>query len=199
MARIFSFAAISVTLAAALAGCAGMGSTAPWATLVDGPRGLENWNRIGDANWRGADDAIVADRKADKTPSYLVSKNSYKDFEIHAEFWASQDANSGIFMRCADPKQITDKSCYEVNIFDQRPGQEYSTGAIVNFAPVSPVPKAGGKWNTFDIVVRGNRLTVKLNGVQTVDLQDSKLAQGPFALQYGAGVIKFRKVQIRPL
>jgi hypothetical protein len=45
-----------------------------------------------------------------------------------------------------------------------------------------------------------------MNGVQTVNIQDSKHAAGRVALQYGAGVqgaqggqIKWRKVQIRPL
>jgi hypothetical protein len=40
---------------------------------------------------------------------------------------------------------------------------------------------------------------VVLNGQQTVDVEDSKLVSGPFALQWGRGLIKFRKVQIRPL
>ena len=61
------------------------------------------------------------------------------------------------------------------------------------------MPKAGGKWNTFDITVKGTRLTVTLNGVRTADVQDSKLASGPIALQYAGGVVKFRKVQIKPL
>jgi hypothetical protein len=30
-------------------------------------------------------------------------------------------------------------------------------------------------------------------------VQDSKHLSGPFALQYGSGVVKFRKVQIKPL
>jgi hypothetical protein len=38
-----------------------------------------------------------------------------------------------------------------------------------------------------------------LNGIQTVDVQDNKFASGPIALQWGRGVVKFRKVQIKPL
>jgi len=102
-------------------------------------------------------------------------------------------------MRCQNPTQITDKSCYEANIFDQRPDPTYGTGAIVHLAPVKPMPKAGGKWNVYDITVKGDKVTVMLNGQRTVELQDSKFASGPFALQYGSGVVKFRKVQIRPL
>jgi hypothetical protein len=40
---------------------------------------------------------------------------------------------------------------------------------------------------------------IVLNGQKTVDVQDSKHLSGPFALQYGSGVVKFRKVQIKPL
>ena len=61
------------------------------------------------------------------------------------------------------------------------------------------MPKAGGKWNTYDVTVKGSRVTVRLNGVVTADIQDSKLTSGPIALQYAAGVVKFRKVQITPL
>ncbi|HEX7785995.1 MAG TPA: DUF1080 domain-containing protein, partial [Methylomirabilota bacterium] len=89
--------------------------------------------------------------------------------------------------------------CYEANIFDQRPDPTYGTGAIVKVAKVQPMPKAGGKWNTYDITLRGPRLVVVLNGVKTVDVQDSKLASGPIALQWGRGTIKFRKVEIKPL
>ena len=133
------------------------------------------------------------------THGFLVSKNSYQDFVIRVEFWVSDDANSGIYMRCADPKNITDKSCYEANIFDQRPDPSFGTGAIMHITKVSPMPKAGGKWNTYEITVKGPRLTVLLNGIQTVDVQDSKFGSGPIALQWGRGVVKFRKVQIKPL
>jgi len=40
---------------------------------------------------------------------------------------------------------------------------------------------------------------VILNGEKTVDVEDTKHATGPIALQYGSGVVKFRKVQIKPL
>jgi hypothetical protein len=169
-----------------------------WITLIDGANGLDNWNRVGTVNWTAAEGVVQAD-KSEKGGGFLVSKNSYQDFVIRVEFWVSDDANSGIYMRCADPKNITDKSCYEANIFDQRPDPSFGTGAIVHIATISPMPKAGGKWNTYEITVKGPRLTVLLNSIQTVDVQDSKFASGPIALQWGRGVVKFRKVQIKPL
>lgn len=173
---------------------------APWVTLIDGEKGLENFNRLGDVNWLAQYGAIQGDRmNSGKGAGHLVTKNSYKDFQIYAEFWADEDANSGIFIRAQDPKKIGADNAYEVNIYDKRPGPEYGTGAIVNFAKVNPMPKAAGKWNTFLITANGPRLTVVMNGAVTADIEDKSFAQGPFTLQYGSGIIKWRKVMVRPL
>jgi hypothetical protein len=181
-----------------LSGCASMDGGG-WTTLVDGTSGMDNFNPVGDANWVASDGAIQAS-SGGKDPGYLVTKTAYKDFAVRVEFWASDDANSGVFLRCQNPGQITDENCYEANIFDQRPDPIYATGAIVKVAKLKgDMIKAGGKWNTYEITARGNRLVLVLNGVTTVDVEDSKLASGPIALQWGRGTIKFRKVQVRSL
>ena len=194
---------IAATAATLMGGCATPGGG--WETLIDGDKGLENWNRIGDANWRAEAGTIVADQGKG---GFLVSRKSYKDFIIVAEFWAATDTNSGIFIRASDPAKIGADNSYEVNIWDIRPDPKYGTGGIVDFAavPVPPVFKVGGRWNTYEIEARGSVVTVKLNGVQTVKMDHGKFASGPFALQFGAGVqgvvggpIKWRKVQIRAL
>jgi hypothetical protein len=56
-----------------------------------------------------------------------------------------------------------------VNIFDQSPNPTYGTGAIVNVAKPAVALKAGGKRNTYDIIAKGPKFTVTLNGVRTVD------------------------------
>jgi Domain of Unknown Function (DUF1080) len=169
-------------------------TNAGWVTLFDG-KNLDAFNPIGDANWKIVDGVV----QADKGNGFLVSKESYGDFQIKAEFWVDDAANSGIYIRCSDPQKVTAENAYEVNIFDKRPDPTYGTGAIVNVAKVDPMPKAGGKWNTYEITAKGPQLTVILNGTKTVDVSDSKYASGPFALQYAAGVVKFRKVEIKKL
>jgi hypothetical protein len=178
-----------------------------WVTLFDG-KSLDNFNKIGDANWRVEDGLIVAD----KGNGFLVSKNGYTDFQIRAEFWVEPDSNSGIYIRCTDPEKLTAENCYEVNIWDARPEPSYGTGAIVNLAKVDPMPKAAGKWNVYEITAKGSTFTVVLNGQKTVDgANDPKLASGRIGLQHclgnkddkgvanDKGVVKFRKVEIRPL
>ena len=205
MKRLSVISIFLLAIAFIFAGCAVQPPGPQWVTLIDGDKGLENWNRIGDANWRAEGGAIVADKGKS---GFLVSKNSYKDFEIYAEFWAETDTNSGIFIRASDPNKVGADNSYEVNIWDIRPDPIYGTGAIVDFAavPVPIVNKAGGKWNTYEISAKGTELTVKLNGVVTVSTQNGKYASGPFALQFGpgvkgvtGGVIKWRKVQIKSL
>jgi hypothetical protein len=193
-------------LAAALAftGCASAPSTSPspaapgWTTLLDGTRGMENFERVGDSNWTAAEGAIQADKRG-KDTGFLVTKNSYGNFQMLVEFWSSPDANSGIFIRCANPKTITDKSCYEANIFDQRPDPSFATGGIVHHGKVIKPMKAAGQWNTMDVTAYGSIIVVELNGVKTAEIDHDQFARGPIALQHGAGVIKFRKVQIKPL
>jgi hypothetical protein len=170
-----------------------------WVSLFDGKAIGAEWDRVGETNWRVEEGAIVADKRTSKSAAHLVTKAKYKDFQLHVEFWASDDANSGIFLRCQDPANITDRSCYEVNIFDQRKDPTYGTGGIVHFVEVNPMPKAGGKWNTYEITAKGRQITVVLNGQKTAELHNGLFVDGPLTLQHGDGVIKFRKVTIKPL
>jgi hypothetical protein len=201
MKRLVALLIVAAFLAA---GCMHRGSGSGWTTLIDGEKGLENFNRIGDANWRAEGGAIVADKGKGGN---LDSKQAYMYFELYVEFWADDTTNCGIFLRAADPKMVGADSSYEVNIYDQRPGPEYATGAIVNFAQIPPKKyKAGGKWNVYEIYAKGKEVVVKLNGEVTVHMVNDKYASGPFTLQFGngpkgapGGAIKWRKVDIRPL
>ncbi len=162
--------------------------------LFDG-KSLDGWIPLGDANWTVKDGAISADNGK---LGFLLSREDYRDFELRAEFWVSDDANSGIFLRCTDRTQITVDNGYEVNIWDQRPDQRYATGAIVNVAEVSPVPRAGGRWNLMEISAKGDVFGVILNGRTTVDaVRNGAHREGPIALQCSIGTVKFRKVDIR--
>ena len=169
-------------------------AAADWTTIFDG-KNLSAFNPVGDANWQLMDGVV----QANKGTGFLVTKASYGDFQLKVEFWVDDDANSGVFIRCEDPKQITAMNAYEVNVYDKRPDQTYATGAIVDVAkPLTPM-KAGGKWSTFEITAQGPHMVVIMNGTKTVDVQNSAHARGPIALQYGAGTVKFRNVQIKPL
>jgi hypothetical protein len=195
-------ATVLVLAALAVAACATHRADPGWVTLLDGgrPQTLSNWSRVGVDNWRVENGAIVADSSPVPGSTFLVSKESYGDFEVRAEVWVDPDTNSGIFMRCQNPAAISVNSCYEMNIWDTYKVQYYATGSIALFAKVDPVPKAGNKWSTFDITARGGHLLVLMDGHKTVELDDKTYTSGPIALQWGGGgIVKWRKVEVRRL
>jgi hypothetical protein len=194
---------LSIGALCVLAACAHQSASS--VDLIRDGKGLENFHQVGDANWRVENNLIVADRgKA----GFLLTKESYKDVYIRAEFWAETDTNSGIFIRITDPAKIAAASSYEINIWDIRPEPKYGTGAIVDVAPVkTPITNlAGGKWNVMEIRAVGPEIVVILNGVETTRANDTKFKEGPIALQFGPGVkgaaggpIRWRSVQVQKL
>lgn len=171
-------------------------------------RDFTGWSPLGNANWRYEAGAMVADRGV----GFLVTARDYANFRLRTEFYAETHTNSGIFIRCTNPTTISSNTSYEVNIWDERPVQRYGTGAIVDIAAVDPMPRAGGRWNSFDITANGDVLTVIMNGQTTVNaLRDSRHSTGRIALQHAAsvpgpdgvpndrGVIRFRNLEIQVL
>jgi len=163
-------------------------------TLFDG-KNLDNFDQIGNANWRIVDGAV----QANIGNGFLVSKQSYKDFILRVEVWVDEPANSGVFIRAQNPLNMGGGTSYECNIFDTRPDPSYGTGAIVGVAKVDPMPKAANKWNVMEIEARGPNMQITFNGKVTSKGSDGKNPQGRFGLQYGGGIVRFRKVEIRTL
>ena len=83
-------------------------STNEWITLFDGST-LDGWDTIGDANWTVADGTV----RADSGTGFLVTSESYGNFQLTLEFWVGDQANSGVFIRCADPSQVGADNSYE--------------------------------------------------------------------------------------
>jgi hypothetical protein len=192
MRHAFVLAAIGLLLS----GCATGPSSGGWTVLFDGTS-LAGWNKLGASNWRLEDGAAVADQ-GNKSPSYLVSSGSYGDFELKVEYWVTADANSGVFFRCSDPKNVGAANAYEAQIADNRTNGT-GTGVLTDLTKILPPLKTAGQWNTMEISARGSQLGVRINGAAVSSAQSDKYARGPIALQHVVGVVKFRRVEIRPL
>lgn len=196
--------ALAILAVAFIAGCSSAPKGQGWTALIDGASGMDIWTQSGStANWRGEDGAVQADKVTAGTgASVLITKKNYRDLEIYAEFWASEDTNSGIYVRAPDPKMVnTASGAYEIQIWDKNPAQNYATGSLVNVASANATYKAGGRWNTVEIYVKGTEITVKLNGVVTASTPYAKTHEGRIGLQFNGntGPIKFRKLLVREL
>lgn len=167
---------------------------AGWTTLFNG-KNLDNWVVTGNANWKVVDGYI----EADMPRGFLLTRDSYRDFELRADIWATPESNGGILFRITNPKDPGIENGYELNVNDNRKDQTGRTGSIVNVArPLVKVDSAS-RWMTIEITVRGAHMTAKLDGTLTAEADDTRYASGPVALQAAGGLVRYRNVQIRPL
>jgi sulfate adenylyltransferase subunit 1 (EFTu-like GTPase family) len=156
----------------------------------------DNWLEQGEADWTFENGELVG--IADSTVGYLVSKLAYKDFEISLEFKPDSTINSGVFVRC--DTEINAGNCYEINIWDLHPNQDYRTGAVVTIAVPLAQVQTLNKWNTYKIICKKGRIQAWVNGIQTVDLVNELHSEGIIALQAnGVGEIRFRNVELKEL
>lgn len=134
-------------------------------------------------------------------PAMLVSMARYRNFILEIEFNPDVRVNSGVFVRCQDPADITANNCYEANIWDQHPRQEFRTGSIVmRFAPPLVHVATINKWNSMQIKAIDDLVEVRVNGVMTARLEDADLSEGYLALQWGGeGHIRFRNISLQTL
>ena len=192
----------AVVIALILAGAAATSSVSVvsaqtgggWTTLFNG-RNLDNWDKTGNANWRVVNGVI----EADMPRGFLLTRESYGDFELRADIWVTPDSNGGILFRITNPKDPGIENGYELNINDKRADQAGRTGSIVNVAKPLVQYDAGNKWTTVEITAKGTHLTAKLNGTLTAEVDDAKYARGPVSLQAAGGLVRYRNVQIRSL
>ena len=156
---------------------------------------LRTWQKVGDDPWRLAIDGVAAGPA--EAVGFLVSNDTYDDFTLSLEYWVEDDTNSGIFIRCSDPQNISSGNCYEINIWDSHPNQESRTGSIVTL--VKPLAHVDGleRWVRVDIEASGNRIRAMFDGELTAELVNERSPYGVMALQYGGtGTLKFRNLII---
>ena len=145
----------------------------------------------GASHWEVVDGTLSA---CDAPTGYLTSDRSYKNFVLSIEFKTAAETNSGVFVR--SPQE---NGGYEVQIWRQQPAG-YNTGSIVNVAKTArDYTFKPDEWNRFQITADGDHLVVDLNGDETLDVRDTRFAEGNVRLQYQQFPIAFRNIKIRPL
>lgn len=150
---------------------------------------------------------------------------AYRDFELEFSWRVSEGANSGVFYRVDENAERVHHVGLEYQVLDNvgqagRPPTERA-GACYGVVPVSnDVTRAVGEWNTAAIVVRGDRVTHRLNGHVVADFElgseewlrgvasgpmknhprFGRAASGPIVLQnYHGHSVAYRAIRIRKL
>lgn len=152
-----------------------------WTDLLKGGF-AEHWTTTG--NWQMGDDGSVTltprpgEKGWQRYGAYLWSKESYDNFEIDFEYKVAAHGNSGFYFNVADKADPVAKGI-EVQIYDLQEKADAkltdhdSGGVIPGVPPKAAAGKPAGEWNRMQVAVKGDKLTVTLNGkeVNEVDLK----------------------------
>jgi hypothetical protein len=108
----------------------------------------------------------------------IWTRESYGDFVLDLEFKVSKAANSGVFLRAGDIKNVL--SALEIQVHESTDGGRIGmVGAIYDAkAPSKSMAKPTGEWNRYTITCKGSRVSLIFNGEEVInaDLNDWKEA-----------------------
>ena len=138
-----------------------------------------------------------------KNACNIYTQQKFNDFKLQVEFNVDPESNSGVYLR----------GRYEIQILDgyNRPMDVHSQGALYGFiVPAVKADKPAGEWQTYDITLIANHVTVIMNGSKIIDnaevpgltggaLDADEQGPGPIMLQGDHGKVQFRKVRLTPL
>ena len=97
----------------------------------------------------------------------LATEKKYADFEMYVDWKITEKGDAGIYLRGSPQVQIWDTSRTEV-------GAQVGSGGLYNnqryqSKPLVVADNKIGQWNNFHIIMKGERVTVYLNGILVTD------------------------------
>ncbi len=142
--------------------------------LLEGNDLSKNWTTTG--NWHLDKEGVVAleprpgEKGWQRYDAYLWSKKEYKDFEADFEYKVAKGGNSGFYFHVGDVKSPVAHGI-EVQIYDSyskakgaKLSDHDSGGIIPGIPPTKNTAKPAMEWNHMQVVVKGNQVTIRLNG-----------------------------------
>ncbi len=206
---------------------------AGWKLLFDG-KTTKGWHTFhkdaASPAWKVEDGALVLDQAAKKNGAPggdLVTNDEFENYELSIQWKISEGGNSGIIFSVNESPEY--KATYEtgpemqVLDDDKHPDGKiikHNAGDLYDLVKSSQkAVKPVGEWNTAQIIKKNGRLTLKLNGVTTVEttmgtpewdalVANSKFKtwkgfgkyqKGHIALQDHGDVVSYRDIKIRQL
>ena len=150
------------------------------------------------AHWTVQDGVLVFDGKGES----LCTAKEYKDFEFLVDWKIEPGGDSGIYLRGTPQVQIWDPAQWP-----EGSGGLYNNQIHPN-KPLQRVDNPIGEWNTFRIIMIGEKVTVYLNGILVVDNvimenyweRDKPIyPSGQIELQAHNSPLYFRNIYIREI
>jgi hypothetical protein len=169
---------------------------------------IEKWTADARKHWTVANGELINDGNG----AYLTTDKDYGDIELLIEYKTVPKADSGIYLRATPQVQIWDYT-KEGGKWDL--GADKGSGGLWNNTAGTPgrdplvlADKAFGEWNSFRILMVGERVTVYLNDKLVVDharlenfwkRKEPLPRQGQIQLQTHGGEIRWRNIFLREI
>ena len=183
---------------AAISLCVGHGKTARSADgysydLFDG-RSLDGWTIENDCHASVRDGMIFLE----SGNGWIRTDRVFADFKLHVEWKALKEADydSGIYLRTIPGGKPFPKRSYQANLLEGQVGHiKNLKGATVS----KPLAKPAGEWNSFDITVIGDTLTLEINSQRAYQVRGVTEPVGHIGIQAEVpkgGQFYFRNLRI---
>lgn len=184
-----------------------------WIPLFNG-KNLDGWKISENPSSFSVEDGIIKIDGPRAHAFYMGEVNGgiFKDFELMVELKTMPKANSGIFFHTAYQEKGWPDKGYEVQV-NQSHGDWRKSGSLYSFNDVRETYVQDGEWYTTHIIVKGDHVTVKLNGKTVMEYVESKdenrpanagekrVDKGTFAIQAHdpESVIYYRNIKVKVL
>jgi len=153
-------------------------------------------------HWTVKDGILHYDGKANS----LQTVKDYGNVELYVDWKIEASGDSGIYLRGNPQVQI-----WDVN--GKNNPKKIGSGGLYNNQknPSNPIANADnppGQWNTFHIVMKGDKVTIKLNGKLVVDNTTLENywergqplpSTGPIELQHHGDKLWFKNIYVKEL
>jgi len=175
-----------------------------WVSLFDG-KTLNNW-KVSEhpATFSVADGAImVFGERAHLFYEGPLKNHDFKNFEFKLQVMTTPGSNSGIFVHTAFQEEGWPSKGYEIQVNNSHTDWR-RTGSVYALQDVKEAPAKDNEWFTQHIIVKGNKITVMVNGkvINEYDEKDpAKITTGTVALQGHDPKSKvfYKDIMIKPL
>src|SRR5262245_10386077 len=158
---------------------------------------LTGWKADGKVkeHWTIVDGILTYDGKGGS----LVTAKSYANIELFVDWKIAKGGDSGIYLRGNPQVQIWDNKEGSGGLFNNQKNPS---------KPLKVADKPVGQWNTFRILMKGDKVTVYLNGELVVDKTplenyfkkgEPLPAKGPIELQHHGDPLWFKNIYIKEL
>lgn len=175
---------------------------AGWRSLVD--QGLDRWEPSGSTEGYRIENGVIA--VPARGSGELRSREDFRDFCLRVDFKIARMANSGLYLRSGRGGTNPSFDGCEVQILDDFNWERETNSTLLPYqltgglyGSVAPGRKRFlpiGSWNRYEVLYRGTRLAVALNGLILYDVDTSAVPVGehpPFAERPSQGFIGFQR------